>query len=96
MSIHHTLEAASRFHDLRFCYFPIDASDPSQREYIFVACEDGKTRVFDITTSASTAKEVSEDDDEEDETPSIEAVAILSGHANRCVTSSHVFMRTIC
>ncbi len=85
MSIHHTLEAASRFHDLRFCYFPIDASDPSQREYLFVACEDGKTRVFDITTSASTAKEVSEDD-EDDETPSIEAVAVLSGHENRYVS----------
>lgn len=82
MSVHHTLTATSRFHDLRFCFFPIDATDPSQREYLFVACEDGNTRVFDISTSAATAKAISEDEDE-DEAASIEAVAMLTGHSNR-------------
>lgn len=87
MAVHHTLTAPSRFHDLRFCFFPIDASDPTQCEYLFVACEDGKTRVFDITTSAETAKTMSEEIGE-DETPAIEQVAILIGHTNRSVVSS--------
>ena len=79
MSVHHVLTAPSRFHDLRFAYFPIDASDPTQSEYLFVACDDGKTRVFDITTSAATAQKAGE----ETEAPSIAAIAELTGHANR-------------
>lgn len=82
MSVHHVLTARSRFHDLRFCYFPIDATDPTQSEYLFVACEDGKTRVFDITHSADTAKQAG-DESEESTTPAIAAVAEMTGHANR-------------
>lgn len=88
--MHHTLTARSRFHDVRFCFFPLDAEDPNQREYMFVACEDGKTRVFDVTTSkaAVTEKEkVATGDEEEKEeagTP-LEAFAQLGEHANRSV-----------
>ena len=88
MSVHHVLTAPSRFHDLRFAYFPIDASDPTQSEYLFVACDDGKTRVFDITTSAATAQKAGE----ETAAPAIAAIAELVGHANRCVPSPLVMM----
>lgn len=75
MAVHHTFTAPSRFHDVRFCYFPIDATDPSQCEYLFVACEDGKTRVFDITTESAPPAD--------GEGSPLEALAQLSGHANR-------------
>jgi protein MAK11 len=77
MIVHHTLTAPSRFHDVRFCYFPIDAADPSQREYMLVACEDGKTRIFDVTSNAEV--QATEDEDR----PVLEPFAQLSGHVNR-------------
>lgn len=77
MSVHHTLTAPSRFHDARFCYFPIDAADPTQCEYLFIACEDGKTRIFDVT--ASKGAPVGEESSE----PPLEAFAQLVGHSNR-------------
>ncbi|KAM0750385.1 WD40 repeat-like protein [Meredithblackwellia eburnea MCA 4105] len=70
MSVIRTLTAPSRFHDVRFCYFPLDAEDPTQKEYLFVACEDGKTRIFDLSR-------------EEKEGAESEPVAVLVGHSNR-------------
>ncbi|KAK4705518.1 protein MAK11, partial [Phenoliferia sp. Uapishka_3] len=78
MTVLRSLTARSRFHDVRFCYFPLDAADPTQREYLFVACDDGKTRVFDLSTKSAEVDVV------EGETgPSMDAVALLTGHANR-------------
>lgn len=83
MSIHHQLSAKSRFHDAHFCYFPLDKTDSAQREYLFVACEDGKVRVFDV--SNPTPVHVDETTDLSDlDLPKIEPVALLTGHANRC------------
>lgn len=80
MTVLRSLTARSRFHDVRFCYFPLDAADPTQREYLFVACEDGNTRVFDLTTPVPAV------DAAEGETgPSMDAVAMLTGHSNRFV-----------
>ena len=45
---------------------------------MLVACEDGKTRIFDVTANAP---ELSLDDDEE--RPVLEPFAQLVGHANR-------------
>lgn len=84
MSIHYQLSAKSRFHDARFCYFPLDASDSTQREYLFVACEDGKVRVFDV--SNPTPVTIDEETDlSELELPTLEPVALLMGHTKRCV-----------
>ncbi|BGP12312.1 hypothetical protein JCM10213_002584 [Rhodosporidiobolus nylandii] len=82
MSIHHVLSAPSRFHDVRFCYFPLDAQDPNQKEYLFVGCEDGKVRVFDV--SNPNPIRVDEDTDlSEVELPKMDPVAMLVGHSNR-------------
>ncbi|GAA5982211.1 hypothetical protein JCM11641_006227 [Rhodosporidiobolus odoratus] len=81
MSIHHSLTAPSRFHDARFCYFPLDTSDPTQREYLFVACEDGKVRVFDV--SEPTPIENDGQDLSELDLPKMEPFAELVGHSNR-------------
>ncbi|BGP21254.1 WD40 repeat containing protein [Rhodotorula toruloides] len=82
MSIHHQLSAKSRFHDAQFCYFPLDKTDSAQREYLFVACEDGKVRVFDVANP--TPVHVDETTDLSDlDLPKIEPVALLTGHANR-------------
>lgn len=87
MTIHHQLTSPSRLHDAHFCYFPLDASDPSQREYLFTACEDGNVRIFDVTepNSAFAVVEGEEEEDEEKEIPNMEPVALLTGHSNRCV-----------
>lgn len=79
MTVLHALSAPSRFHDAHFCYFPLDAADPSQREYMFVACEDGKTRIFDVTKASAPGPEAEEDE----EMPLLEPIAMLTGHANR-------------
>ena len=86
MSIHHLLTAKSRFHDVRFCYFPLDASDPNQREYLLVACEDGKVRVFDVSNPNPITIDEDTDLDELD-LPYLDPVALFSGHSNRCVLS---------
>ncbi|GAA5891851.1 hypothetical protein JCM8208_002912 [Rhodotorula glutinis] len=82
MSIHHLLTAKSRFHDVRFCYFPLDASDPNQREYLLVACEDGKVRVFDVSNPNPITIDEDTDLDELD-LPYLDPVALFSGHSNR-------------
>ncbi|GAA5991399.1 hypothetical protein JCM10908_003293 [Rhodotorula pacifica] len=82
MSIHHQLTAKSRFHDVRFCHFPLDASDPNQREYLFVACEDGRTRVFDISDPTPVTVDDSTDLNALD-LPKLDPVASLVGHSNR-------------
>ncbi|KPV78002.1 uncharacterized protein RHOBADRAFT_50525 [Rhodotorula graminis WP1] len=82
MSIHHLLTAKSRFHDVRFCYFPLDATDPNQREYLLVACEDGKVRVFDVSNPNPITIDEDTDLDEVD-LPYLDPVALFSGHSNR-------------
>ncbi|GAA5915536.1 hypothetical protein JCM6882_005929 [Rhodosporidiobolus microsporus] len=82
MSIHHSLSAPSRFHDVRFCYFPLDTTDPTQREYLFVGCEDGKVRVFDVSEPNPITVDESTDLSELD-LPKMDPVALLTGHANR-------------
>lgn len=82
MTILHALSAPSRFHDAHFCYFPLDAQDPTQCEYMFVACEDGKTRIFDV--SEPTVPSAAEDEEIDPSTlPNFEPVTQLVGHANR-------------
>ncbi|GAA6033748.1 hypothetical protein JCM8097_004411 [Rhodosporidiobolus ruineniae] len=81
MTVHQALSSPSRFHDAHFCHVPLDTSDPDQREYLFVACEDGKTRVFDVTEPEPTFAAAMED--EEVEPPVLDAVAVLTGHSNR-------------
>lgn len=76
MTVLHTLTAPSRFHDVQFCYFPIDATDPKQKEYFFVACEDGRIRVFEVGQGGGGEEEV------------LEPVKVLAGHTNRCVSLS--------
>lgn len=78
MTVLRSLTARSRFHDVRFCYFPLDAADPTQREYLFVACDDGKTRIFDLSTPTPEV-EVAEGE----AGPSMDAIAMLTGHSNR-------------
>lgn len=80
MSVHATLSSPSRFHDLRFAYFPLDAADPAQKEYLFVACEDGKTRVYDITNTKGVPPS---EEGLSAPPPSLEVAAELVGHANR-------------
>lgn len=83
MSTHHTLVSPSRFHSAQFCYFPLSTSDPTQREYLFVACEDGKTRVFDVSKpNPKTAEQLEEMDGSEEE-EKMDPVALLVGHKNR-------------
>ncbi|TKA56464.1 hypothetical protein B0A53_02035 [Rhodotorula sp. CCFEE 5036] len=82
MSIHHQMTAKSRFHDVRFCHFPLDASDPNQREYLFVACEDGRTRVFDISNPTPVTVDETTDLNALD-LPKLDPVASLVGHSNR-------------
>ncbi|GAA5882779.1 hypothetical protein JCM1840_002359 [Sporobolomyces johnsonii] len=82
MSIHHSLSAPSRFHDVRFCYFPLDAQDPAQREYLFVACEDGKVRIFDVSEPTPVTVDEGTDLSELD-LPKMDPVATLDGHSNR-------------
>ncbi|ORY80266.1 WD40-repeat-containing domain protein [Leucosporidium creatinivorum] len=80
MTVLHSLQAPSRFHDVHFCYFPLDVTDPTQCEYLFVACEDGKTRVFDVTSPSTPVDDPSADPEA---LPTLEPIAQLSGHANR-------------
>lgn len=82
MTVLRSLSARSRFHDVRFCYFPLDAADPTQREYLFVACDDGKTRVFDLSTPTPAVDVV-----EGEAGPSMDAIAMLTGHSNRFVAT---------
>ncbi|GAA5884251.1 hypothetical protein JCM3774_003592 [Rhodotorula dairenensis] len=82
MSIHHQLTAKSRFHDVRFCHFPLDAADPNQREYLFVACEDGRTRVFDVSNPTPITVDETTDLNALD-LPKLDPVASLVGHSNR-------------
>lgn len=84
MSIHHQMTAKSRFQDVRFCHFPLDAADPAQREYLFVACEDGRTRVFDISNPTPVVVDEATDLNALD-LPKLEPVALLAGHTNRYV-----------
>lgn len=81
MTVLHSLQAPSRFHDVHFCYFPLDVKDPTQREYLFVACEDGKTRVFDV--SSSTAPALVDPEADPEALPTLEPIAELVGHSNR-------------
>lgn len=83
MSIHHTLTAPSRFHDLQFCTLP---SSPSQ-EFLLVACEDGKVRVFDISNPKPVKVGQEEDETEFEERAKMEVCAELTGHTNRLVLS---------
>lgn len=86
MTTLHSLVAPSRFHDLRFCYFPLSVDDPTQKEYMFVACEDGKTRVFDVSSPTAPVEQ-----EEGAEGATLEPVAVLTGHKNRSVfLSSHL------
>ncbi|BGP52546.1 Protein mak11 [Rhodotorula sphaerocarpa] len=82
MSIHHQMTAKSRFQDVRFCHFPLDAADPAQREYLCVACEDGRTRVFDISNPTPVVVDEATDLNALD-LPKLEPVALLAGHTNR-------------
>lgn len=84
MSIHHQMTAKSRFQDVRFCHFPLDAADPAQREYLCVACEDGRTRVFDISNPTPVVVDEATDLNALD-LPKLEPVALLAGHTNRYV-----------
>ncbi|GAA6060218.1 hypothetical protein JCM10212_002297 [Sporobolomyces blumeae] len=86
MSVHHTLTAPSRFHDVRFCHFPLDRLDPLHREYLFVACEDGKVRVFDVSEPVPVQAEQGDDDAATKAVVpenKLDPVAILVGHSNR-------------
>ncbi|KAM0793651.1 hypothetical protein ACM66B_001082 [Microbotryomycetes sp. NB124-2] len=78
MTVLHALSGPSRFHDVHFSYFPLDKQDPAQSEYMFVACEDGKTRIFDVATPSVTDSEV-----ENGASTLLEPVAVLVGHKNR-------------
>ncbi|KAK4057751.1 Protein mak11 [Microbotryomycetes sp. JL221] len=79
MTVLHALSGPSRFHDVQFTYYPLDKQDETQSEYMLVACEDGKTRVFDIANPS-----VHEDDEEDEEaTTTLEPVALLTGHKSR-------------
>lgn len=80
MTVLHSLQAPSRFHDVHFCYFPLDVNDPTQCEYLFVACEDGKTRVFDVTSPSTPVDDPSADPEA---LPTLDPIAQLTGHANR-------------
>ncbi|GAA5905239.1 WD40 repeat domain-containing protein [Sporobolomyces salmoneus] len=79
MSIHHTLTAPSRFHDLQFCTPPSSLDS----EFLLVACEDGKVRVFDV--SNPTPVKVGQEEDEEafENRAKMEVCAELVGHTNR-------------
>jgi protein MAK11 len=79
MSIHHTLTAPSRFHDLQFCILP---SSPS-KEFLLVACEDGKVRVFDISNPKPVKVGQEEDEEEFENREKMEVCAELVGHSNR-------------
>ncbi|GAA5922474.1 uncharacterized protein JCM15063_003314 [Sporobolomyces koalae] len=77
MSIHHSLTAPSRFHDLQF-------STVGENEYLFVACEDGKVRVFDVSNPPEPVKVGQEEDETTFESrDKIRLVAELTGHTNR-------------
>ncbi|GAA6014557.1 hypothetical protein JCM11491_004540 [Sporobolomyces phaffii] len=80
MSIHHTLTAPSRFHDLQFCILP---SDAASKEFLLVACEDGKVRVFDISNPKPVKVGQEEDEQEFEEREKMEVCAELTGHSNR-------------
>jgi len=80
MSVHASLSSPSRFHDLRFAFFPLDAADPAQKEFLFIACEDGKTRVYDITHTKGVAPG---DEGLTAPAPELTVAAELVGHANR-------------
>ncbi|GAA5947029.1 hypothetical protein JCM3765_002122 [Sporobolomyces pararoseus] len=78
MSIHHTLTAPSRFHDLQFCTL-----NEGSQEFLLVACEDGKIRVFDITNPAPIKVGQEEDEEAFQNRAKMEVCAELVGHTNR-------------
>jgi len=81
MSIHHTLSAPSRFHDLQFCIV-------QGKEYLFVGCEDGKTRVFDVSNPNPIKPGEEEDEEEFEGREKLVVCAELTGHTNRSVLLS--------
>lgn len=69
----HTMTSRSRYHDVRF------AELEDGTELLLVACEDGKTRVYDQLASEA----VSDDGEEEGKESEPRCIAELGGHANR-------------
>jgi len=83
MSIHHTLTAPSRFHDLQFCTLPSSSSNDESQEFLLVGCEDGKIRVFDISNPSPIKPGQEEDEETFENRPKMKVCAELSGHTNR-------------